>query len=109
MTNTGGVACLIDPLPEPWLVEAPQMPMLIGTDYPGALSRIGPGDTLRTTVHVRNWCGPAPRAPVTLAFRRGSTVLVAEPLNAGDLSGVPGCGGYASTPEDVRMVRPWGY
>lgn len=109
MDNIGGVACLVDSLPEPWLVEAPQMPMLIGTDFPGALMRIGPGDTLRTSVHVRNYCGPVPRAPVTLAFRRGSTVLVAEALNAGDLSGVPGCGGYASTPEDVRMVRPWGY
>ena len=109
MTNVVGVACLIDSLPEPLLVEAPQMPMLIGTDFPGALIRIGPGDTLRTTVHVRNYCGPAPRAPVTLAFRRESLVLVAEALSSGDLSGVPGCGGYASTPEDVRMVRPWGY
>ena len=108
MTNVGGVACLVDNLPEPWLVEAPQLPMMIGTDFPGTLIRIGPGDVLRTSVHVRNWCGPDPRAPVTLAFRRGSAVLVAEPLNAGDLSGVPGCGGYPSTPDDVMMVSPWG-
>lgn len=109
MTNIGGVACLVDNLPEPWLVEAPQLPMIIGTDFPGTLVRIGPGDVLRTSVHVRNYCGPDPRAPVTLAFRRESTVLVAEPLNATDLSGVPACGGYAQSPEDVRMMRPWGY
>ena len=109
MNNIGGVACLVDNLPEPWLVEAPQMPMLIGADLQGTLIRIGPGDRLRTSVHVRNYCGPDPRAPVTLAFRRGTTVLVAEALNAADLSGVPQCGGYASTPEDVRMVQPWGY
>lgn len=109
MTNVGGVACLVDNLPEPWLVEAPQLPMIIGTDFPGTIIRIGPGDVLRTSVHVRNYCGPAPRAPVTLAFRRESLVLVAEPLNSGDLSGVPGCGGYAQSPDDVRMVSPWGY
>jgi DNA-directed RNA polymerase specialized sigma24 family protein len=108
MTNIGGVACLVDSLPEPWLVEAPQLPMIIGTDYPGNLIRIGPGDVFRTSVHVRNYCGPDPRAPVTLAFRRESTVLVAEALNATDLSGVPECGGYAQTPDDVRMVTPWG-
>ena len=109
MTNVGGVACLVDNLPEPWLVEAPQLPMIIGTDFPGSLIRIGPGDVLRTSVHVRNYCGPDPRAPVTLAFRRESTVLVADALSPADLSGVPGCGGYAQSPEDVRMMTPWGY
>lgn len=108
MTNTGGVACLVDNLPEPWLVEAPQMPMLVGTDFAGTLIRIGPGDTVRTSVRVRNYCGPDPRAPVTLAFRRGTTVLVARALTTTDLSGVPECGGYAASPEDVRM-QPWGY
>jgi DNA-directed RNA polymerase specialized sigma24 family protein len=108
MTNIGGVACLVDNFPEPWLVEAPQMPMIIGVDSAGTLIRIGPGDTLRTSVRVRNYCGPAPRAPVTLAFRRNNVVLVADPLTPTDLSGVPPCGGYAGTPEDVQM-QPWGY
>ena len=108
MANTGGVACLVDNLPEPWLVEAPQMPLLVGTDVAGTLIRIGPGDVLRTSVRVRNYCGAAPKAPVTLAFRRGTTVLVARALSTTDLSGVPGCGGFAASPEDVRM-EPWGY
>jgi DNA-directed RNA polymerase specialized sigma24 family protein len=108
MTNVGGIACLVDNLPEPWLVEAPEQPMIIGTDLAGSLIRIGPGDVLRTSVHVRNYCGPAPRAPVTLAFRRENSVLVADPLSATDLSGVPGCGDSAQSPNDVRMVTPWG-
>lgn len=109
MRNAGSVACLVDNLPEPWLVEAPQSPMLIGTDFQSALLRIGPGDVMTTRVRVRNYCGPDPRAPVTLAFRRDTVILVAQPLNAGDLSGVPGCGGYTSTPSDVQMLSPWGY
>jgi RNA polymerase sigma-70 factor (ECF subfamily) len=108
MSNTGGIACLVDNLPEPWLVEAPQMPLLVGTDVAGTLIRIGPGDVLRTSVRVRNYCGPAPKAPVTLAFRRGTNVLVARALSTTDLSGVPECGGFAASPEDVRM-EPWEY
>jgi hypothetical protein len=108
MSNTGGIACLVDNMPEPWLVEAPQMPLLVGTDVAGTLIRIGPGDVLRTSVRVRNYCGPAPKAPVTLAFRRGTNVLVARALSTTDLSGVPECGGFAASPEDVRM-EPWEY
>jgi DNA-directed RNA polymerase specialized sigma24 family protein len=108
MRNIGGVACLVDNLPEPWLVEAPQMPMLIGSDISGTLIRIGPGDTLHARVRVRNYCGPDPRAPVSLAFRRGTNVLLAQPLNGADLSGVPPCGGYASSPNDITMSA-WSY
>jgi DNA-directed RNA polymerase specialized sigma24 family protein len=108
MHNIGGVACLVDNLPEPWLVEAPQMPMLIGSDVSGTLVRIGPGDTLHSRVRVRNYCGPDPRAPVTIAFRRGTSVLVAQALNGTDVSGVPPCGGYATTPSDITMSA-WSY
>lgn len=108
MQNVGGIACLVDNLPEPWLVEAGQIPMLIGNDPLGTLIRIGPGDVLRTTVRVRNYCGPVPRAPVSLAFRRESFVMVAKPLTNSDLSGVPPCGGYPGTPSDVTMT-PWAF
>lgn len=108
MRNVGGVACFVDSLPEPWLVEAPQMPLLIGNDLPGGQVRIGPNDVMRSSVRVRNYCGPDPRAPVTIAFRRGTTVLVAEALTTTDLSGVPQCGGYAQSPNDVSMT-PWSY
>jgi hypothetical protein len=108
MRNTSAGACLVDNMPEPWLVQSPQLPMLVGGDAPGMLIRIGPGDTLRTTVRVRNYCGPAPKAPVTIAFRRSTTVTLAQPLNGADLSGVPPCGGYDPSPADVQM-QPWGF
>lgn len=108
MRNIGGAACLVDNLPEPWLVQAPQLPMLIGTDISGTLIRIGPNDTIHTTVRVRNYCGPDPKAPVTVAFRRATSVFVAQPLNGSDLSGVPPCGGFASSPNDITMAA-WSY
>lgn len=108
MENVGGIACLVDNLPEPWLVESPQMPMLVGSDVAGLLIRIGPGDVLRTTVRVRNFCGPDPKPPVTLAFRRGTTVMVAAPLTTTDVSGVPPCAGFEPSPNDITMT-PWGF
>lgn len=108
MQNVGGIPCLVDNLPEPWLVEAGQIPMLIGNDFVGTLIRIGPNDVLRTTVRVRNYCGPDARPPVSLAFRRDSLVMVAKPLTTTDLSGVPSCGGYPGTPDDVQMT-PWSF
>ena len=106
MRNVGTVACLVDSLPEPWLIERPRTPMLIGHDLQGSLIRIGPGDVLRTTVRVRNYCGPAPRPPVTVAFRRQVNVIAARALTATDLSGVPPCGGYAASKDDIQM-QPW--
>jgi DNA-directed RNA polymerase specialized sigma24 family protein len=107
MRNVGG-ACLVETLFEPWLVEEPQTPMIIGFDLAGDVMRIGPGDTVRTVVHVRNYCGPDPRAPVTIAFRRGQTVLLAQAIDPADLSGVPPCGGYPSSPNDISMDA-WSY
>lgn len=103
MRNVGGVACLVDNLPAPWLVERPVTPLLIGFDAEGSLIRIGPGDVLRTRVTVRNYCGIEPRPPVTVAFRRGTDVMLATALTPTDLSGVPPCGGYPGSPADIVM------
>ena len=107
MHNVGG-ACLVESMFEPWLVQEPQTPLIIGFDHPGTEMRFGPGDTLRTIVRVRNYCGPDPRAPVTVAFRRGASVLLAKAIDPADLSGVPPCGGYPSSPSDISM-EPWSY
>ena len=108
MRNIGGAACLVDNLPDPWLVESPQMPMLVGSDVVGTLIRIGPADVLKTSVRVRNFCGPDPKPPVTIAFRRGTTVMVAQPLTTTDVSGVPPCAGFEPSPNDISMT-PWGF
>jgi RNA polymerase sigma-70 factor (ECF subfamily) len=106
MRNVGTVACLVYSLPEPWLTAWPRDAILIGLERPGSQTRIGPGDVLRTVVRVRNYCGPAPRPPVSVAFRQGSTVIVARPLTSTDLSGVPPCGGYTGSKDDIQM-DPW--
>src|SRR5262245_8218988 len=56
--NVSTGACLIDPLPEPWLVDHGRTPLIIGVDVPSNLQRIGPGDVQRTKVQVHNYCGP---------------------------------------------------
>ena len=106
MRNVGGVACLVPSLAEPWLTAWPRDAILIGHDFSGSLMRIGPGDVLRTVVSVRNYCGPAPKAPVSVAFRNGSNVVAAKPVSSTDLSGVPPCGGYTGSKDDVKMA-PW--
>ena len=63
---------------------------------------------LKTSVRVRNFCGPAPKPPVTIAFRRGTTVMVAQPLTTTDVSGVPPCAGFEPSPNDISMT-PWGF
>ena len=106
MRNVGGVACLVPSLAEPWLTAWPRDAILIGHDFSGSLMRIGPGQVLKTVVSVRNYCGPAPKAPVSVAFRNGSNVIAAKPVSSEDLSGVPPCGGYTGSKDDVQM-DPW--
>jgi len=91
---------------EPWLTECPRDPILIGHDYTGPLIRIGPGEVLKTVVSVRNYCGAAPKPPVSVAFRNGSNVIAAKPVSSDDLNGVPPCGGYTGSKDDVKM-QPW--
>ena len=79
--------------------------ILIGQGLQGT-TRIGPGDVVHTLVSVRNYCGVAPKPPVSVAFRQGSTVIAAAPLTGTDVSGVPPCGGYPGTKNDIQM-SPW--
>ena len=106
MRNVGGTACLVHSLAEPWLTAFPRDAILIGHDFSGSLIRIGPGQVLRTVVRVRNYCGPAPKPPVSVAFRNGSDVIAAKPVTGDDLSGVPPCGGYTGSKDDIQM-DPW--
>jgi DNA-directed RNA polymerase specialized sigma24 family protein len=104
MKNISTAACLVDSLPEPWLIDGTNFVLLTGQNQSSALMRIGPGDVLRTQVGVRNYCGAAPQPPVTIAFRQGTTMLVAQPLSADDVSGVPTCGGQTPSSGDIGML-----
>jgi len=89
--NTTAGACFIDGAPEPWLIDGTQTAILKGQDLPAGGVRIGPHETLRTRVHVANYCGRQAQAPVTIGFREGTTLILASPLDANDVSGVPPC------------------
>jgi DNA-directed RNA polymerase specialized sigma24 family protein len=104
MKNISNGACLIDSLPEPWLVDGVNFQLLIGQDQASALMRIGPGDVLKTRVGVRNYCGAAPKAPIKLVFRQGTSLFIAQPLSADDVSGVPTCGGTPQSTGDIGMA-----
>lgn len=104
--NIGGVACLLESLPEPWLIQRPRVAMLIGEAGARAFIRIGPNDVLKTLVTVRNYCGAPPTPPVTVAFRQGTDLIVAAPLNGNDTSGTPQCANEPGSADDITM-RPW--
>lgn len=108
MRNVGSVACLVDTLPEPWLIDRLRTPLLVGQDLEGPIIRIGPGDVLRTVVSATNYCGNTPQPPVTVAFRQGTTVFVAAPFSNDDASGVPTCGGGSGSTGNLTM-RGWAY
>ena len=56
-------ACLLEALSEPWFTDRTHVPLITGIDHAAGSIRIGPGDTLRTKVHVGNYCGAAPQPP----------------------------------------------
>jgi hypothetical protein len=66
-----------------------------------------PGSVLTTLVDADNYCGPAPIAPVTVAFIYPGGVgrFVATPLSKTDLSGVPPCMGAGSGA--AIAMHPW--
>ena len=104
MKNISNGACLVDSMPEPWLVDGSNVGLLIGANQTSALVRIGPGDVLKTQVGVRNYCGAAPKAPVTIAFRQGTSLILAQPLTPDDVSGVPTCLGTPPSTSDIGML-----
>ena len=89
--NTSAGACLLEALSEPWFTDKTHVPLITGVDRAAGVVRIGPGDTLRTKVHIGNYCGPTPQPPITVAFRQRTDVIPVDPLDATDTSGVPPC------------------
>jgi hypothetical protein len=109
MTNTASAACQVAALLIPQLVDGSGAVLIDGTPpATAALLTVGPGGVLTTLVQDGNYCGPAPVAPVTVAFvfPGGLGRIVATPLSAADTSGVPPCLGSPGSPGDIEM-QPW--
>jgi len=107
LTNKGSSPCVVRSLDRPQLVDG-RGTILIDGAAAGASSALtmAPGGTLKTLVVASNYCGAAPKAPVTVAFvLAGGGRIVATPVSATDMMGVPPCNG-AGAPASITM-HPW--
>ena len=93
LTNNGP-ACRLPVLAQPQLVEGSGAVLINGTAPALALGTLfGTGQVRKTLVQDGDYCGPVPTAPVTVAFvfPDGGGRIVAQPVSATDVTGVPGC------------------
>jgi hypothetical protein len=109
LTNTGSAQCTVAALLQPQLVDG-HGAVLIDSPAPASSAAVGvsPGGVLKTMVQDGNYCGPAPVAPVSVAFvfPGGLGRIVATPLSPTDTTGVPPCLGAPGSPGDIEM-QPW--
>ena len=108
VTNTGPT-CTLPGMAQPQLVEGHGAVLINGAlPATSALLTVGPGRLLKTLVQAGNYCGPAPAAPVTVAFVLAGGIgrVVALPVSATDTSGVPPCLGAPGSAGNIEM-HPW--
>ena len=107
LRNSGSSPCTVHAVDRPQLVDGHGIALINGPApaSPDPLLTVGPGGLLTTMVQDGNYCGPAPAAPVTVAFvlSNGSRV-VATPFSPTDAT-VPPCNG-PGMPSDISM-QPW--
>jgi hypothetical protein len=107
LTNTSARSCTTRALDKPQLVDGHGSVLIDGT-APGASKTltVAAGGTLKTLVQDGNYCGPAPVAPVTVAFvLSNGGRFVATPFSKSDAT-VPPCLGAAGSKGDIEM-QPW--
>lgn len=106
LTNTASSPCTVQAMARPQLVDG-NGAVLIDGAAPGAsrVLTIAPGGILKTLAQDGNYCGPAPTAPVSVAFVLASGGrIVATPFSPTDAT-VPPCNG-PGLPADISM-QPW--
>ena len=64
-----------------------------------------PGAVVTTLVQASNYCGPAPAAPVSVAFVVPEGRTVATPASPTDTT-LPPCNGAPDSPGSIEM-HPW--
>ncbi|MBI3751655.1 MAG: DUF4232 domain-containing protein [Chloroflexi bacterium] len=107
LTNTGAVACKLQAIERPQLVDGAGTVLIDGDDpsHPGSVE-IAAGARVTTEVDDANYCGPAAVAPVSVAFVfSNGDRLVAAAKSPTDMSGLPDCLGPGG-PGLVQM-HPW--
>jgi hypothetical protein len=107
LTNAGATPCFIQAVEVPQLVDGHGSVIINGPPptSPDPILTIAPGGVLKTMVQDGNYCGPAPAAPVSVAFvLADGRRIVATPFSPTDTT-MPGCSG-AGSPADISM-QPW--
>ena len=107
LTNAGTVTCTVRVMAKPQLVDGRGSVLIDGSNPPtGGILTVVPGGTRKTLVQDGNYCGPAPAAPVTVAFVLGDGGrIVATPFSPTDAT-LPPCNGAPGSPGSIEM-QPW--
>lgn len=107
LTNTGSSPCTVQAVLVPQLVDGSGAVLINGTApaAPDPVLTVASGGILKTLVQDGNYCGPAPVAPVSVAFElAGGSRILATPFSPTDAT-VPPCNG-AGAASDIEM-QPW--
>lgn len=107
LTNAASGPCVVRAMAKPQLVDANGSILIDGaTPAVSSALTIGSGGMLKTLVQDGNYCGPAPAAPVSIAFiLSGGGRIVATPFSATDGT-VPPCLGTPGSAGSIEM-HPW--
>jgi Protein of unknown function (DUF4232) len=106
LTNAGSVRCTVRSMEKPQLVDGNGSVLIDGAAPASSKAlTMAPGAVLKTLVQDSNYCGPAPVAPVSVAFvLTDGRRFVATPFSPRDAT-VPPCNGAGSA-ADIEM-QPW--
>jgi hypothetical protein len=106
VTNAGRVACMLEKLERPQLIDGSGRVLIDGTaPTTGGVLELAPGARATTLVEASNYCGAAPVPPVRVAFvLRDGKRFVAAPPTPTDAT-VPPCNGPGQ-PAVIGM-QPW--
>jgi len=107
LVNTSFTKCSLRDLPQVQLVGANGTSLIAGVpaSTTGPTHGLNPLAFVKTEVSAGNYCGPAYKRPVTLAFLLPGTAgrVVVMPLSPTDSSGVPPCNGAPGSAGHISM------
>jgi hypothetical protein len=107
LTNSGSTPCTMQAVSRPQLIDGRGVILIDGATPPASeVLTVDAGGALNTLVDTSDYCGPAPTAPVTVAFViGGSGRIVATPFSPTDAT-VPPCLSQSGSAGEIQM-QPW--
>jgi hypothetical protein len=106
LTNAGSQDCTLRTMMKPQLVDGRGSVLIDGAEpQTSAQMNFAPGAVVTTLVQASNYCGPAPAAPVSVAFVVPEGRTVATPVSPTDMT-LPPCNGAPNSPGSIEM-HPW--